>query len=302
MKSGVLARGGEPVAGLGTSRIIRWTYCLLVFLLPFENLDLGLLEILGSTSKILGVILIVLIVGIRGLHIRRPPAAFVCFSSYLAFLTVSGLLHDQDYFSRALTGILYPLFQLIIFFYITYNILHDRAMIRATAAATALSCTLVSLQLSRWRLPGAVVRGDGMVVHGDKMTGGPLRAGEVEKESALTTIPIPLAHRCARSGWQRLSGYLMAQLDRFIVASFFGAQEYAIYVNGARELPVISVLTGSVMAVLTPSFVQLYHQGRRRGDHATMALGDNEGRLGAVLARSVHDVICRRFYNHGLFR
>jgi len=73
---------------------------------PFENLDVGLLEILGSISKILGVILIVLVVYIRGLGIRRPPARFVCFASYLAFPTVSGLLRDQDYFSRTLTGIL----------------------------------------------------------------------------------------------------------------------------------------------------------------------------------------------------
>ena len=98
MKSGVLARGGEPVAEPVASRIIRWTYCLLVFSIPFESLDLGLLEILGSISKILGVILIVLVVYIRGLGIRRPPAAFVCFASYLAFLTVSGLLRTRATF------------------------------------------------------------------------------------------------------------------------------------------------------------------------------------------------------------
>ena len=65
-----------------------------MFSIPFENLDFGLLEILGSISKILGLILIVLVVYIKGLGIRRPPAAFVCFASYLAFLTVSGLLRD----------------------------------------------------------------------------------------------------------------------------------------------------------------------------------------------------------------
>ena len=193
MKSGVLAGGGKPIAELGASRIIRWTYCLFIFSICFENLDFGLVEILGSISKILGVILIVLVVlvvYIKGLHIRRPPAAFVCFASFLAFLTVSGLLHDQNYFSRTLTTILYPLLQLIIFFYITYNILHDSAMIGTTAAAIALSCTLLAaLQRSGVELPSVEVRLDGTVRRGDEKRGGPPRAGMVERESAMNTNP-----------------------------------------------------------------------------------------------------------------
>lgn len=179
---GTLARGGELVAKPGASRIIRWMYCLLVFSIPFESLNLGLAwqKTLGSTPKVLGVILIVLTVCIRGLHIRRPPTAFVCFASYLAFLTVSGLLRDQDYFSKALSA-LYTLSQLIIFFYISYDILNSRTMIGVTVAATALSCTLlVALQLS-----GAELSGMGS----QNETRGPPRAGVVERESALGNNP-----------------------------------------------------------------------------------------------------------------
>lgn len=47
------------------------------------------------------------------------------------------------------------------------------------------------------------------------------------------------------------------QLDKLIVSTFFVTGVYAIYANGAIQIPLISVITGSLMAVLTPEFVRL---------------------------------------------
>lgn len=63
-------------------------------------------------------------------------------------------------------------------------------------------------------------------------------------------------------GLSGIIGALILQLDRIMVALFFGAREYAIYANGAFELPLVSIITGSAMSVLTPEFVRLYRQGR----------------------------------------
>ena len=92
-------RGGEPVAELSAQPHHPLDVLPLGVLDPLRNLDVGLLEILGSISKILSVILIVSVVYIRGLDIP-PPAAFVCFASYLAFMTVSALLRNQGYLPR----------------------------------------------------------------------------------------------------------------------------------------------------------------------------------------------------------
>lgn len=73
--------------------------------------------------------------------------------------------------------------------------------------------------------------------------------------SRLLKYSVPL-------GLSGIVGALTLQFDRIIVASFFGTREYAIYANGAIELPLVSIITGSVMSVLTPEFVRLYGQGR----------------------------------------
>lgn len=50
---------------------------------------------------------------------------------------------------------------------------------------------------------------------------------------------------------------LTLQIDRILIAGFFGASMYAVYANGATEVPFVGIVTGSVMTVLTPEFVRL---------------------------------------------
>jgi O-antigen/teichoic acid export membrane protein len=54
------------------------------------------------------------------------------------------------------------------------------------------------------------------------------------------------------------------QLDQLIVSFFFISGTFAIYANGARELPFIGLITGSIMAVLTPAFVRLYKEKKNK--------------------------------------
>ena len=65
-------------------------------------------------------------------------------------------------------------------------------------------------------------------------------------------------------GLSALVGTLTYQLDCIIVASLYDARHYAIYVNGARELPLVGIVAGSIMTVITPEFVRLYQAGERR--------------------------------------
>jgi len=57
-------------------------------------------------------------------------------------------------------------------------------------------------------------------------------------------------------------GTLTKQLDKIVISSFFVASQYAVYANGAIEIPLIGIVTGSVTAVLMPEFVRLNVDGK----------------------------------------
>ncbi|MGO9481877.1 MAG: oligosaccharide flippase family protein [Candidatus Kryptoniota bacterium] len=52
-------------------------------------------------------------------------------------------------------------------------------------------------------------------------------------------------------------GTFSRQVDRYLVTLFFSPDQFAIYAVGAREIPMIAVLTGSASAVLLPMFSEL---------------------------------------------
>lgn len=62
-------------------------------------------------------------------------------------------------------------------------------------------------------------------------------------------------------GLSFIVGTWTKQIDKMAISTFFSPSQYAIYVNGAIEVPLIGVFTGSVTAVLMPEFVRLYVAG-----------------------------------------
>ncbi|MCK4304321.1 MAG: oligosaccharide flippase family protein, partial [Candidatus Eisenbacteria sp.] len=57
------------------------------------------------------------------------------------------------------------------------------------------------------------------------------------------------------------TGLLTRQLDKLIVSSGFSTEQFAVYANGSYEIPLISILTLSVTAVLVPAIVRAQAQG-----------------------------------------
>jgi len=54
---------------------------------------------------------------------------------------------------------------------------------------------------------------------------------------------------------------LMMQIDKIMVSIFFVASTFAVYVNGAFEIPFVGIVTGSVIHVLMPEFVKYFKDG-----------------------------------------
>jgi O-antigen/teichoic acid export membrane protein len=61
-------------------------------------------------------------------------------------------------------------------------------------------------------------------------------------------------------GMSSLVGVLTRESDKIIISLFFLPESFAIYANGAREIPFIGIIAGSVIAVLMPELVTLYKQ------------------------------------------
>lgn len=58
-------------------------------------------------------------------------------------------------------------------------------------------------------------------------------------------------------------GIFERSVDKLMVATMASPEDFAIYVNGAIEIPLIAVVTGSVTSVLIPEYTRLYAAGRR---------------------------------------
>jgi O-antigen/teichoic acid export membrane protein len=63
-------------------------------------------------------------------------------------------------------------------------------------------------------------------------------------------------------GLATIIGTVYRNLDKVVVSSLCTPEQLAVYVNGAIEIPLISIITGSVISVLIPDFVKMYKASR----------------------------------------
>lgn len=77
---------------------------------------------------------------------------------------------------------------------------------------------------------------------------------EIVKEIFVFSIPMGLAS---------VVGTLNAELDKLVIGKFFTTEEYAVFANAAKELPV-TILATSLTAVLLPRMVRLLREGKAR--------------------------------------
>ncbi|MFH1679634.1 MAG: oligosaccharide flippase family protein [Candidatus Eisenbacteria bacterium] len=102
---------------------------------------------------------------------------------------------------------------------------------------------------------------------------GAIRAGLVLAGAASTVRGVPAVHR---EGLLRrfvlyslpvalndLLRVVAKWLDKNIVSAYFSPEVFAVYANGAVEIPFVGVLAGSIASVVIPEFSRLSDEGRR---------------------------------------
>jgi O-antigen/teichoic acid export membrane protein len=132
------------------------------------------------------------------------------------------------------------------------------------ASRVGLFCAAVLAALA-WRTADAVLLAHVVVSAVLLVVCLKLMAGACREGEARIT-PAGLRRQLAYSVPMGLSGMLATlskNLDKVIVAAMCSVPTFAVYSVGAMEIPLIGVLTGSVIAVLTPEITVLYKEDKR---------------------------------------
>ena len=127
--------------------ILRVFYCF-VFSIPFESVQTFFTSGSLSLSKLVGYVFILCSVLQPQLLFRRPPRPFYYFVGYLCFLVVYASQLPQTYF-RGIVAALVMLVQMIVLFWMSYNLLRFRPVRLNFLKTLVASCLLLGvLQLT----------------------------------------------------------------------------------------------------------------------------------------------------------
>jgi O-antigen ligase len=126
------------------NRIIRYFYYAFIFSIPFEAVDLGI-GILGTVPKLLGILLVAATVVQLRMCWKMPPKSFWLFASYLCLYSVWGIfsIHSNFELAREIILRFFTLFQLLILFWVSYNLLQNDKFVKGTLLTLTVSCTIV---------------------------------------------------------------------------------------------------------------------------------------------------------------
>jgi hypothetical protein len=162
---------GAAATGQGSPAMVRWSFLLFVFTVPFEAADMGFTSSSLSLSKISGLFFFAcyffhynpLLSHLP--HRRsfpRPPQATWWFLGYVAIFTLNGYFIPATFRSNFLS-FLFTRVQLIFIFWITASLLEKEKMARQAVLMFAIASSIMALGIL-FHLPGfaesKVMQGD----------------------------------------------------------------------------------------------------------------------------------------------
>jgi O-antigen ligase len=124
--------------------ILRYAYYAFIVSLPFEAVDIGLDVASFSLSKLIGYVFLMATLLQPHLCFKLPPRAFWLFTIYLCMVVLRGILQESQYYSPIITQLLTQT-QLLIFFWIAYNLMRYERIGTGTLWALTVSCLVLAI-------------------------------------------------------------------------------------------------------------------------------------------------------------
>jgi O-antigen ligase len=122
--------------------IVRWAFAAFLFSIPFETLETGLGDF--SLSKLTGYVFILVACLQPKTSFRRFPAAFWCFSLYLAVYVFAALYQGPEYRAEIIRRLL-TLVQMLVLLWISSNLLCSEQTVRHVLGAFSGACVFLSV-------------------------------------------------------------------------------------------------------------------------------------------------------------
>lgn len=124
--------------------VVRYAYYLAVFLIPFEEMSLGIGMLNINISQWIVLLLIGLAVVQPRTSFRPPPLAFWCFVGYLYVYVMFGYLDDPK-FDHGLILHIRIYLPLLFLFWVSYNLLSHQRVAKGALLALGASCISISV-------------------------------------------------------------------------------------------------------------------------------------------------------------
>ena len=124
-------------------QVVRWTFLLFVFTIPFESIDLSAIGAVSPLPKMAGLLFFSACLFYPKVCFRRPPQALWWFTGYVLICGLSGLLIPEKFIDQFITRQL-TLIQLLILFWIVSNLLQDEKFMRSTLLAFSVASLLLA--------------------------------------------------------------------------------------------------------------------------------------------------------------
>jgi len=133
--------------------VVRWSFLLFIFSVPFETVDLGITSKVLALPKLTGLMFFLLYFFYYNPLAAKssprnsfpaPEPALWGFAGYIAIFAINGLLFPNEFFGSVLSRLV-TLVQLILFFWIAAHILQEEKLAKATLLTFASAVTILAI-------------------------------------------------------------------------------------------------------------------------------------------------------------
>jgi O-antigen ligase len=122
-------------------KIVRWTFLLFIFTIPFEPIDLGAISGAASLSRLAGLFFFSSCLVYPKVCFRRPPQALWWFAGYVSVFGLSGVFLPEQ-FVDAFTVRCLTFIQLLVFCWIGSTLLQEEKFARYVLLAFSIAILL----------------------------------------------------------------------------------------------------------------------------------------------------------------
>lgn len=130
--------GQAPVRLAGPNKLTRYAFYGVIFAFPWETLDIGLGERF-SLAKLLGFFFFGVALLQPKICFRFPPKSFWLFMLYFVFYALLAMVGDAAY-DREIVRQGVSMFQMLVLFWLSYNVLHDERAAKGFLLAFISAC------------------------------------------------------------------------------------------------------------------------------------------------------------------